>query len=78
MKITNSQNLHNPCPVPTREEFHRRFGGIISEGDFCTNSSRRTKDIAGKIISDMKFDKQCMKNILARSRTKKHLEVCDG
>ena len=77
MRTTNGQNLHNPHPVPTREEFHRCFGGIVSEGDFCTNSSGRTKDIAGKIISDMKFDKLCIKNVLARSRTKKHPEVCD-
>lgn len=45
---------------------HTRFGGLISPSDFDRETTM--SDVIGHIISDMKFDNQCRKNILARRR----------
>lgn len=45
---------------------HTRFGGLISPSDFDRETTM--SDVIGHIISDMKFDKQCKKNILARRK----------
>lgn len=45
-----------------------RFGGIIYNGDFDEYHS--LSDIATRIISDLKFDELCRKNIENRKRAK--------
>lgn len=45
---------------------HTRFGGLISPSDFDRETTM--SDVVGRIISDMKFDEQCRKNILARRK----------
>lgn len=35
-ETVNSQN-HNTLHIPSREEFHRRYGGEIHGYDFCTD-----------------------------------------
>lgn len=46
---------------------HTHFGGLISPSDFDRETTM--SDVIGHIISDMKFDNQCRKNILARRRS---------
>lgn len=52
---TTTQN-HNDLHIPTREEFHKNFGGVIYQSDF--NTDYRGKDnangstIAARIESD--------------------------
>lgn len=39
--MTKSQDIKNtvrPLRIPTREEFHREFAGVIKINDFCTES----------------------------------------
>lgn len=45
---------------------HTTFGGIINSFDFDGHCSMR--DIADKIMSDLRFDEQCHKNIESRKR----------
>lgn len=45
---------------------HTRFGGLIYPSDFDRKTTM--SDVIGHIISDMKIDEQCRKNILARRR----------
>lgn len=35
-ETVNSQN-HNTLHIPSREEFHKRYGGEIRGYDFCTD-----------------------------------------
>lgn len=44
------------------------FGGIVYKSDFDTY--RSLSDIASRIASDLRFDKQCKKNIEYRTRQK--------
>lgn len=46
------------------------FGGLISSADYNTSSPHTLFDIASDILSDMKFDEQCRKNIENRNRSK--------
>ena len=48
------------------------FGGIINFSDFCTdyNRSEKSKSWAERIVSDLKFDEHCRKNIENRDRNK--------
>lgn len=54
---TTTRN-HNTLHIPTREEFHRNFGGVIYKSDF--NTDYRGKDntngsiIATRIESDFR------------------------
>lgn len=48
---------------------HTTFGGIISPFDFDGHHTMAT--MAGKILSEQKFDMQCKKNAELRNRTKK-------
>lgn len=45
---------------------HHTFGGLIYHSDFNTDYKRKSNNngsmIAQRIISDKKFDKQCMQN----------------
>ena len=53
---------HDILHIPTREEFHRHFGGTCYEQDFCTerptNYSNIDKGstIADKIVTDMNWE----------------------
>ena len=54
---TKSKN-HSTLRIPSREEFHRHYGGALYESDFCTYhpvSFRINKGsvIADKIMSDL-------------------------
>lgn len=51
-------------------ENRNTFGGIIYQSDFC-DDFEGTRNIADRIMSDWRFDKQCKKNIEARDRKKK-------
>ncbi len=56
----------------TTERFntdYSTFGGIIYKGDYDTYHS--LSDITSRIITDMRFDKQCKKNIEGKNRYKK-------
>lgn len=50
---------------------HSTFGGIISNGDFCTECSQKPGEHIEDIISDWRFDEQCRKNIENRMKINK-------
>lgn len=58
---------HNNLHIPTREEFHRNFGGIIYQSDF--NTDYRGKDntngsiIAARIESDYRHFTKLRKEV---------------
>lgn len=44
---------HDTLHIPSREEFHRYFGGTIYESDFCTNHPSKESNIdTGSVIAD--------------------------
>lgn len=50
---------------------HRTFGGTIYDSDFETDyagKSQRESKVVSRIISDHKFDIECMKNIENRNK----------
>jgi len=49
---------------------HSTFGGIISNYDFDGHPTM--SDMASKIMSDLKFDWQCKKNIVNGGKNKKY------
>lgn len=49
--------------IPSREEFHRTFGGYIYKDDFDG-----IYPVADRIVSDQRFDKRCEDNIKHRKR----------
>ncbi len=55
---------------------HSTFGGIIYQSDFETyyrgKDNNNGSSIAQRIVSDLKFDEQCRKNIENRERNKKY------
>lgn len=55
---------------------HSTFGGIIYQSDFETDYREKNNNngssIAQRIISDLKFDEQCIKNIENRERNKQY------
>ncbi len=55
---------------------HTTFGGLIILSDFETNyrsnNHQNGSSIAQRIVSDLKFDEQCRKNIENRERNKKY------
>lgn len=63
---TTTRN-HNTLHIPTREEFHRNFGGIIYQFDF--NTYYRGKDntngsiIAARIESDHRYFAKLRKEV---------------
>ncbi len=61
----------------TTETFHvdhSTFGGVIYPSDFETDYREKYNpygsNIASRIMSDMRFDKQCKKNIEIREKKK--------
>ena len=55
----------------TYHSAHTRFGGIINEEDFYTNF-HATNRVSCRIISDLKFDDCCRKNIEVRNEWRKN------
>lgn len=49
---TKSKN-HSTLRIPSREEFHRHYGGKLYESDFCTCYPISLETIAGKIMADL-------------------------
>lgn len=54
--IPNNGNLR----VPSREEFHRRFSGVIYLSDFDYPTSLTV--MASRIASNLRFDESCKLN----------------
>lgn len=50
---------------------HSKFGGVICQSDFDTEhrckSAKNVSSIAQRIMSDMRFDEQCRRNIETRN-----------
>ena len=70
-----SNTSNNQPRIPSRDEFHRTFGGIITQWHFSDNYSG-TLDMADKIARDFEFDQRCKKNIILReiaSQNKKNM-----
>lgn len=51
--IPNNGNLR----IPSRQEFHKRFSGVIYQSDF--NAPIPLTVMAGRIASNIKFDENC-------------------
>ena len=51
---------------------HSTFGGMISNGDFCTEYSQKPGEHIKDIISDWTFDKRCKRNVENRDRNKNY------
>lgn len=51
----------------SRQEFHRRFGGLLYETDYCAGISYMS-NMAKRIETDMEFDETCKKNSLLKER----------
>ena len=51
----------------TLSENRNTYGGCIFASDFCTDYEG-TRNIAERIVSDWKFDKQCKKNIEMKNK----------
>ena len=51
---------------------HSTFGGIMSNGDFCTEYSQKSGEHIKDIISDWKFDEDCKKNAESRDKRKNY------
>lgn len=49
---------------------HNTFGGEVYQSDFCTEH-KGARNIAERIISDLRFDEKCRRNILERERIRK-------
>lgn len=50
----------------TYKKDHRKFGGIICPSDFDTRHT--PGNTAARIENDRKFDEQCRRNILSRTK----------
>ena len=56
-KNTETTEQTETLHIPSREEFHRRFGGYVYESDF--SKIRNMCEVADRIVSDQKFDSYC-------------------
>lgn len=79
-ETVNPQN-HNTLHIPSREEFHRRYGGEIRGYDFCTDyypisiGQDKGSRIADQIMRDKNHeDKLYMQEVANRERCKKYEE----
>ena len=63
--MTNNKNYYKTSSNYTD---HTRFGGIIYDYDFDGYNS--ITDVVNRIVSDMKFDEKCRKNIEQRNKQK--------
>lgn len=66
-KITYLPN-NGHLKIPSREEFHRRFSGIVYKSDYDAPTSLTA--IAGRIASNIKFDETCKTYIELRENNK--------
>ena len=64
--------------MPSREELHRGFGGLLSESDFTITRGRNQNRsrVADKIAMDWSFDRQCEKNAQSMERKIEYKEEC--
>lgn len=59
--MTEKTENHNKLHIPSREEFHRHFGGIVYGSDFNTeynHSSACGSEIASRIENDYRREKK--------------------
>lgn len=49
---------HNTLRIPSREEFHRHYGGMLYESDFSTEHPLKYKESNGSAIAS-KIDEDC-------------------
>lgn len=69
-KNTETTEQTETLHIPSREEFHRRFGGYVYESDF--SEIRNMSEIADRIVSDHKFDSYCKYCIKQTDRQKEY------
>lgn len=68
-----------PFRIPSREEFHRRYGGHICNSDYDRHTY--ISDIADRIGTDTRFDNFCQtynrnkKNFTRKERNNKWLRL---
>lgn len=78
-ETVNSQN-HNTLHIPSREEFHKRYGGEIHGYDFCTDYCPISGGNTGSRIADQIMrernneDKLYMGTVANRERCKEYVE----
>lgn len=63
--LTTERSNQKPY-IPSREEWHRTYGGTIYNSDFETEyvgKHEKTSPYARRIVADMGFDRNCAKNI---------------
>lgn len=68
-KTTTLSNETIVPHIPSREEWHKRFGGSIYESDYSDRKGKNAyggSKIASHIAFDFRFDEQCAKNIRLR------------
>ena len=68
MKTETTEN-HNTLYIPSREEFHRHYGGAVYESDFNTeynHSSESGSQIASRIESDFRREEKLYRDTISR------------
>lgn len=67
MKKTNQSYLPaNPPKIPTRQEFHRQFGGVVTPRDFNSAYPTYPSYLAPRISSAQQFDRSCRRGMEQR------------
>ena len=64
--------LRYPTPRISREETHRRSSLVLNVSDFETNYPTYVSDIAYRMTSSDKFDKECYKRRMCLERLRKN------
>ena len=74
-ETVNSQN-HSTLHIPSREEFHRRYGGEIRGYDFCTDYYPISigQDKGSRIAEQIEEEKLYMEEAANKERYKKYEE----
>lgn len=66
IKTQTATQRYNNLHIPTREEFHKHFGGVIHQSDFNTDyrgtDHTNGSTIAARIESDFRWE-QKLKNV---------------
>ncbi len=67
METTETKKVNYKRLYVSREESHSHYGGYIYFSDFNTGSRRNNvhsgSEVASRIVSDLRFDESCRKNI---------------
>lgn len=74
MKTEKTEN-HNTLHIPSKEEFHRHFGGYVYVSDFNTeynHSSANGSEIASRIESDYRREKKLYLDTLKMEKYKRY------